>query len=230
MPYHIWASKAANAVLIVSILAPFSPVIVFYALALLGSMYVFEVFALVRLHAKPPKRGVEGASVFVTMLFGCCIATVVSTAYQTFLFFGGGSPNSVSSDADEANPSLAEGRFAASMLCTIIFLAVVYAASYVPARLIFAAPHAAHARVRLRNPTAHHLTSALNRPNNDRYVLNILAACTFCRGLRLDLCTCGKVTDATVAAQASLRALRADDSEAYIAAAAGVAESVRTNN
>ena len=71
VPYHIWASKASNAVLITCILAPYTPILVFYAIALLASMYIFEIWSLIRLHAKPQKRGVEGASIIVDVLFIC---------------------------------------------------------------------------------------------------------------------------------------------------------------
>ena len=52
---------------------------------------------------------------------------------------------------------------------------------------------------------------------------------TFCR--RLDMCTCGSATGATIAAREKLRVLQAENNDAFDVAAAGVVEeSARTKD
>lgn len=93
--YHLWTSKLAGSFLVVCILGPWAPQLFWWAFGVLGSMYVFQVFALVRLRKKDKQVGADASVAYV--FFVCIACGLVSIGYFAFRDFGGGSKGAIRS-------------------------------------------------------------------------------------------------------------------------------------
>jgi hypothetical protein len=93
--YHLWTSKLAGTFLVVCILGPWAPQLFWWAFGVLGSMYVFQVFAMVRLRKKDKEVGADESVAYVFFL--CIACGLISIGYFAFREFGGGSKGAIRS-------------------------------------------------------------------------------------------------------------------------------------
>ena len=90
MTYHLWTSKLAGTFLVVCVLGPWAPQLVGWAFGVLCTMYVFQIFSMLRLRKKDKQKGLDGAVVVAYVFFVCIACGLVSIAYMAYRDFGGG--------------------------------------------------------------------------------------------------------------------------------------------